>query len=377
MGIYIFTLFLVFFLWIVMNKVKFTVKGQEKIKNKNKAYVIIIGSWLFLVAALRNYTVGADTYTYLSRYIVFASSEWKSIFRIANRMMFEYGFAVTNKLLSYISSNPRILLVVAAFVIVSLFCFFIYKDSRIPWLSFFMYITLGMFGDSLSAMRQYIAVALILVAYNAIKNNKFVLFIVMVLLAAMFHRSALLVLPMFWISKIRFNKLHFCLILGFAVAVFAIVTSPMFKISDTVINFFSKYTTYVRYLYALDYGRSGGAIGLTLIYSSFLFLIILKLYKSNSTSRNMYIAFALASAALTLTTFFIGISERLLPFFAAMFIFSIPEAVMNEPKSRVRLQYISVICVILIIYYIGIVCRANSYRLIPYQLWDNTMKWFY
>ncbi len=376
MGIYVLTLFLVLFLWIVISKVKFTMKGQEKLKNKSKVYAIFIGTWLFCVAVLRNYTVGADTMTYLSRYVRLVAAEWKDIFRLANLMMFEPGYAIYNKLLGYISTNPRILLVTIAFVIVFLFSLYIYKESKMPWLSFFMFISMGMFGESLSLIRQYVAVALILISYHAIKNNKLIEFVATVLLAATFHTSALIILPMFWISKIKWNKLHFCLILGAAAFTFYIVKLPEFRFSDSLISFLARHTTYARYFTRLSYGSSGGAVGLLIIYFSFLFFIILRLYRSDMEERNMYIAFAMAAATLTIFSFITGISERLLPYFASMFIFSIPATIMNEQKGRIRIQYTSIICTALTIYYIAIICRADSFQVIPYEIWDNTMKWF-
>lgn len=376
MGIYILTLFLVLFLWIVFNRVKFTVKGQEKLKNRRKAYVICTGSWLFLVAALRNYTVGADTTTYLSRYARLAVAEWKDIFRLADLMMFESGYVICNKLLGYVSKNPRILLVAVAFIITFLLSLYIYKESKMPWLSFYMFISMGMFGESLSLIRQYVAVALILISYHAIKDNKLIEFVVIILLAATFHTSALIVLPMFWVSKIKWNKLHFCVILGAAAYTFYIVTSPKFRFSDSLIGFLSRYTTYARYFARLNYGSRGGAVGLLVIYFSFLLFIIFRLYKSEMEERNMYIAFALAAATLTIFSFITGISERILPYFASMFVFSIPATIMNEQKAKIRIQYTSIICIALILYYIGIICRADSFQVIPYEIWDNTLTWY-
>lgn len=376
MGIYIFTLFLLFFLWIVMSKVKFSVIGTEKLKDKNKAYVICIGIWLFLVAALRNYTVGADVYNYLSRYVRFAESKWKEIFILADNMMFEYGFAVINKLLSYINSNPRFFLVFVAFIVVFSFSRQIYENSEMPWLSFFIFITLGMFGESLSALRQYIAIALILFSYNAIKKNKLIEFIILVLLAFTIHKSAFIILPMFWISKIRFRKIHIGIIMGAGVFVFINIISPKSELMNNIVAFLARYTTYARYFISSDYGKNGGAIGATLIYFSFLILILIKLYNSDIESRNMYIAFAMASVALILCSFIIGVCERILPYFSAMFIFSVPDAIMEKANRRIQIQYILVICAVLLFYYFAIICRADVFQLIPYELWNKRIDMF-
>lgn len=376
MGIYIFTLFLLFFLWVVMSKFKFSIMGTEKIRDKNKEYVVCVGMWLFCVAALRNYTVGADVYNYLSRYVRFAASEWKEIFKLADNMMFEYGFAVINKLLSCVNSNPRFFLAFVAFIVVLSFSWQIYKNSAMPWLSFFMFITLGLFGESLSALRQYIAIVLILFSYNAIKKNKLIEFIILVLLAFTIHRSAFIVFPMFWISKIKFRKIHIGIIMSAGAFVFINVMSPNSELMNGIVAFLARYTTYARYFLSSAYWSSGGAIGATLIYCSFLVFILFKLYNSDIESRNMYIAFAMASVALILCSFITGIFERILPYFSAMFMFSVPDAIMKESNRSIQILYISVICAVLLVYYFAIICRADAFQLIPYELWNRRIDMF-
>lgn len=371
MGIYIFTLFLALFLWIVVNKVKFTVKGKQKLKDQNKAYVVFMGVWLFFITVLRNNSVGADTRTYLSIYSRSHVIGWQAVFRWADTMMIEPGYVICNKALSYINDNPRFILLISAAITISLISYHIFKYSKKPWLSFFMFITLGMFGESLCLMRQYIAVAIIVASYIAIKDNKLLKFVVLVLLAASIHTSAIIMFPMFWISKIKWNKIYFCVIFGVSAFLFFAVMSPEFRFYDIIIDILANHTSYARYFAALDYGRRGGAVGLVLIYFSFLVLIILKLHDSETEFRNAYISFAAASAVLTIFSFILGISERLLPYFASMFLFSVPEAIMNEPKYRIRIQYISAICAVLVLYYIGIVCRADSMSIIPYELWKT------
>ncbi len=370
MGIYIFTLFLVCFLWIAVNRVKFTVKGKETLDNQRKTYAICVGLWLFSIAALRNYTVGADTRTYLNIYSRSNAIEWKSVFRWADSMMIEPGYVISNKLLGYINHNPRFIIIVSSAITISLVSYCIFKNSKMPWLSFFMFVTLGMFGESLCIMRQYVSVAIILTSCNAIKENKVFKFIIMILLASLIHTSALIVLPMFWLSKINWKKIHFYLIFGFSALLFYMTMSTSFRFNENLVNFLAKYTAYDRYFRKLNYGGRSGAVGLALIFFSFLILIILNLHNNADKLKRIYITFAIASALLTIVSFVLSISERLLPFFSVIFLFSIPEAIMEEPKHRIRFQYTVAICTVLLFYYICIVSRADSMGIIPYEIWN-------
>lgn len=373
MGIYIFSIFLVCTTWTVLKKDKFEVRDEEIFSGRNKSYVIFIGIFLFFEAALRNYTVGADTGTYLVRYVRFANTDWKDIFQLADSMMFEHGFAVFNKLLTYINDNPRFLLVITAFIIVFSYSYKIYKNSTMPWLSYFIFITLGFYGLSLSAIRQYIAVAIILFSYDAIIKNELIEFIVLVLLATTIHTSSIIVLPMFWLSKIKYSKINMSVFL----IMFLSSVSLFFRYAKQITNFILPYIrNYRRYFNSFEGNIGNGAVGETLIYLAFLVLILIELNNSEDEARNMYIAFAITSVIFALFSFVLGISARILPYFSSMFIISIPKAITSEVKPRIRIQYLTVICVVLLIYYFAIICRANTSRLIPYELWNNEFNVF-
>lgn len=355
-----------------MRKVTF-VTGQKRRIDKDKAYIAIVGIWMFLVSALRNYTIGKDAHTYLNRYIEVTVSEWSDIPRLAKAWMFEEGYVVLTKLLSCISKSPRFYLAATSFIIVVSFSFYIYKNSKIYWFSLLIFFALRMYGESMCLIRQYIAVSIILFAYNEIKENRLIRFIIIVLLASTIHTSALVVLPMFWISKIKFEKIYILMPLVFGVVGLCLLTPLSSVISNWLVAFLARHTTYARYFAGYS-GRAGGAVGLVLIYLAFLIIIIIKSKSVDIQSRNMYIAFALASVAVALATFIVGgAAERLLPYFSAMFIASVPEAVNNKSKLEIRVQYVFAICAVLMFYYIAIVCRADSLWLIPYELWNNTM----
>lgn len=373
MEIYICTLCLILVLWILLRSMSLTGARNTRIYDQNKKYITCIGIWLFLIEMLRNYTVGADTYTYLWLYKMFVNAEWKDVFQLADRFMFEHGFAVFNKLLGYISSNPRFFLIVSSFIIIFLYSWCIYKNSTMSWLSFYMFMTLGLFNDSMNTTRQSMAVVLSLLACKYIKQNKLYKFIALILLASTIHKSVLIVLPMFWISKLKFNKKNICRILSLSL----IVLLMIFKFFDPIFCFVSKYIgTYERYDISISSKFANGAVGLTVIFILFLILIVMEQYKKADESRNIYVVFAIASVILALLTFKISIAERIIPYFSAMFLFSVPKSITNIKSKIIRAEYVSIICLVLILYYFLIICRANVTQFFPYELWGNAMNRF-
>lgn len=364
MGIYFLMLFAVMFLWPVNSRMKFTINGI-KLYDAKKIYVSGIGFLLFLEAALRDYTVGTDVYTYLRRYVTFSNTEWRNIFSAADVMMFEHGFAVFNKVLSGVSDNPRFFLMVTAFFITFSFSLKIYYNSTIPWLSFFLFITLGLFGSSMNTIRQYIALAIVLYSYDAIKENRLFRFIGLMLLASSIHTSAVIVLPMFWISKIKFNKK---VITIFMITVFGMLGLAV-KYGEFLFALCAPYLfTYSRYIGQFSISIANGAVGATIIYLAFSVLVVAELYHSRDGARNMYIAFALMSVFLISFSFVISISARVVSYFSVMFVFSVPRAV--KSGNKVKRHYLAAICVVTFVYYLAVICRADVSSLIPYKIWD-------
>jgi hypothetical protein len=58
----------------------------------------------------------------------------------------------------------------------------------------------------MSATRQTIAIAIVMIAFKFIKERKMLKFLLLILLAASFHTTALIFLPAYWLNKLELNK---------------------------------------------------------------------------------------------------------------------------------------------------------------------------
>ena len=58
----------------------------------------------------------------------------------------------------------------------------------------------------MTGIRQACAIGIICLAYDAVREKKLVRYLIFVLLAVLFHTSAILFLPVYWINKIPYKK---------------------------------------------------------------------------------------------------------------------------------------------------------------------------
>lgn len=172
-------------------------KADDK---RRKMKTILMGLCIFLFAALRGEGVGYDVLSYVIDYS-----------RVINRSMTEViamnyrdpAFPVLMKILSYISKDPQILLIIiAAFEAIG-FSFLAYSFGE-PFLLFVLFITLRIYPFTLSALRQTISLSFVWLAIPQLKKNKFITFAVLVIVGSLFHSSAiiaLLLIPLYKLNR--------------------------------------------------------------------------------------------------------------------------------------------------------------------------------
>lgn len=156
--------------------------------NKHRrGYLIIAFIWLTILFGLRDFGVGIDTATYCNQYIITGQNSVEYIF---SQDRFEVGFLLMCKILNYINSDPRTLLLVSGAIINGAVCRFVYKYSTDVSLSMYLWIFLC-FGSSLNQLRGYIAFAILLFASDLFLKNKIYKYLLCIALAMSFHTVAI------------------------------------------------------------------------------------------------------------------------------------------------------------------------------------------
>lgn len=118
----------------------------------------------------------------------------------------EQGYVAVNWLLGHIFKDQRALLVfMALFILMPIFRW-IKSESKWPLLSLVVFIGMGMWNSSMFILRQWCAMAILTYSYKYIKQRKFVPFMIVVLIAMMFHRTAAIFVLAYFIENISIKR---------------------------------------------------------------------------------------------------------------------------------------------------------------------------
>lgn len=162
------------------------------------AYCVLAGIAFFVIAAIR-WNVGFDYPSYARLYMDSASYSLDDI--AVGRM--EKGYFVIEKLLAdYFPDYQAIFIVTSAIFAVAI-AYIVYKECERPYLGFAFFLTYGIYFNTLNFLRQMIAGFIMLLGMKYIKKNQFFRYLLLVLFATCFHRSALIMIPMYFILRIK------------------------------------------------------------------------------------------------------------------------------------------------------------------------------
>lgn len=120
----------------------------------------------------------------------------------------EIGFNLLVKLIYGLSGYENFLLVFAfySFVTVLFFMLAMYEQSDEFGLTFFLFMTLGYYFQTFSTVRYYLALAVALYSMKFVLRRQWGRFIVLILLGSAFHKSLLVVIPLYFLASLAWKK---------------------------------------------------------------------------------------------------------------------------------------------------------------------------
>ncbi|MCR5595149.1 MAG: EpsG family protein [Lachnospiraceae bacterium] len=122
----------------------------------------------------------------------------------------EWGFNLLARFIYGISGYENYILVFAiyAFVTVFLFLLAIWEQSEDFALSFVLFMFFGYYFQSFSTVRYYLALAIALYGMKLVNERRWISFIAIVILGSGFHKSLLVIIPLYFIASITWKKWH-------------------------------------------------------------------------------------------------------------------------------------------------------------------------
>lgn len=204
---------------------------------ERKVLILFVMLFLFTFKAVG---VGMDTKNYFDYYESLRLGE-ERLFQ-TDGGGFEIGYVFLNSILALM--NLDFLFLQLAIAIITLGCFFVFIKyfSCDETLSWFLFISLGLYAQSFSAYRQIIAISLVAVALVTLMKNKLLPTLFLIFLAFFFHKSAIVCLLFVLVKFLKLNWKTLIVFLALTVfTIFAFVPIMQFLDSLLGVNYYEKY----------------------------------------------------------------------------------------------------------------------------------------
>ena len=168
-------------------------------------YIVVFGLLLAL-SVFRNLSVGTDFLGYKEAFSLIGEHSYSD--PVSQEILWknEYGWYYMNKGI-YIIGNFFLYTLCFYFLMYSLIFKTIYEKSSIPLFSVLLYFLCGYYLASFNVMRQAFVFSLFLYSVRFIEDKKFLKYLITLLFGSLFHLSALFLIPIYFITKIKWSKI--------------------------------------------------------------------------------------------------------------------------------------------------------------------------
>ena len=230
-------------------------------ENRHKFMTLVIVV-LVIQSGLRHLAVGSDTYAYFLKFEDMISSSWESVLSVKDDFMVikDPGYLIFQKAFITICPFFRMYLIAIALFFFIPFCRLAERyltSFKQIFLFFCIYQVLFYGFFSITGIRQTIATVAIIVGLRYIEESKLIKYFIVVILASLIHKSALLLLPFYFVGK--FPKCQYLLLASVVSFPFLVALARPFAGTLALISATDRYMSYAE----SDY-QTNGAINFTL-----------------------------------------------------------------------------------------------------------------
>lgn len=333
---------------------------------------IIIAVIFIGISTCRAYTVGYDTINYKGYF------DFKN--KYPNNIVYEFLYELINFIVVKMGLPFSFVLLFCSIIVFSAFTFVIKKYSIDISFSFFLIIALGIFGNTFNAVRQYLALAMFLFSIKYIRTGGFIKYLILILIASLFHSSAIVLVPIYFIRYFKIN-IKFMIISSLGMVCLAFLLKPI----TYFLSLFTNFNYYDRYFLSSEFyepiklyyvAYAVGMMGVVLLF----YMLKDKVKKNfNEQQYNNYEFFLMMfyiSVCIRVFATFSGIFSivnRLSIYFFFSIIMLLPYCIKLVDINYRKIVYVGVI--ILGFAYTTIsACLRGTNGIYPYMfVWDNDL----
>lgn len=351
MFIYLFNLFSIPFYALLINQLRL-------FKERNKFLCCLVGVQLFLTAALRGSSVGGDLQNYIPAFKNIGGLSWGELYTYP----WEYGYVLLNKVVYSLSLNEHWLLVLIALILVVGYILYIYKYSTICWFSLFLYVALGFYCDSLSMLRQSIAIICIFASVQYVIRNDFKRFICCIIVGTCFHTTAIAFVLLYPLTRFKVSSAY--LICFLVATYFFSIFSGRFILFSIIETYYTGYEGNV-------VSGEGYGMFLLLILITFFGVYVQTKLGIEDKKMNIFSHMMILACGLQLFSMQFSLFARIVLYYQLAIIIYIPMVLSYLKQKHLRyLGYLGVL-VLATYYFLNIYLVNDLCKVTPYLfLWE-------
>ena len=323
MLIYLLNMFLII-VWALV----FRIGGRSRVKDV--IFVSICFCQMFMITSIR-YNIGYDYQQYTVGFYKMNSGDF---FDLAYED-WEIGYVLLNKVIGLFTRRFTMMIRITSFLSLIGPAYAIARYSKGPITSVFLYINLWLFYLDMSFIRQAIAMSILCFAYGLLRDKKTWRFLLITVIATLFHFSALYMAAVYLVCSLKINSRTFLLYL-FGLFYYFMLGDGALKLVLT--RFHSEY------LHS-DFIRLGLYFYFSVVPLILALLAVLLSYYLRNIPRSVQLAvhFTLISAFWQVAMTKHAISERFTPYTFIFMVIAVPEAIevfRAEFRSRLTEKYL-------------------------------------
>lgn len=306
-------------------------ESKDKNNSRQKAILFFFLSYFFVLILFifRSGRVGKDTSLYKYYFDRIMDNEPTA----AEKSWLGSGFVYIFKFLG-LSFNRNYLAVLALFNTITLLLFYLtfFRESDTPWLSLLIFFSFCLHYNIFNQFRQMLAIAITFYNFKNLKDRKLVKYLVICAIAAIFHKTALIMIPFYFIANTKISKktvLAYCV-----VTVIAFLGFDYILYLVSVIPYTSRYIT-SSFISARSYSIAPFAVRLAMVIVCFYYCKRTIKYNNNSSMLYNLCLACLFFQVLALKSY---IFSRIITYFSVYFILLIPrvlKAVTQKGKIKI------------------------------------------
>lgn len=348
--------------WKATKGLSYSTDSESK---KDVLYFVLMSIFMIIIVGFRSKYVGIDTQSY---YATYNEISRRSLKFSLDKISMEKGYIILQYIFSRLGLDFYAFNFIYAVFNVTIVSYLIYKESKIPWLSYFIYICFGFFVLELTMMRQTIAMSIVILAVLRERKSGvkgFLRYAFMILIAYSIHSSAIICLPLWFLKNVKINKKNL-IIYFILIAMFYVFRNSFMIIAEKLAEMISS-----KYAIKLSNNRVGQNLYYVVVVSVIVVPFFINGFFGNKDNDFyfqlmccMLIIFPLVQGG--------GAIMRIYYYMYVFFVVYIPKIIYAKKSDKLFRMVTIFLFVMVGLFLFNESINDNSLKFVPYEfLWNN------